>query len=69
MVTSLIRPQREGTANPSFAQERLEIYNRNLEKGLTNDFTLADIKGAAGAIYIAGNDTVGVRVTFRRQGS
>jgi hypothetical protein len=36
----------------------LEKFNTNTKKGLPNDFTLADIKGAAGAIFVAGGDTV-----------
>ncbi|KAF2491284.1 putative O-methylsterigmatocystin oxidoreductase [Lophium mytilinum] len=40
-----------------FAADRLSIHASNAEKGIPNDFSLADIKGAAAAIYIAGNDT------------
>lgn len=45
--------------NASFTTTLLEKYNENKKRGLPNDFTLADIKGAAGAIIIAGGDTVG----------
>jgi hypothetical protein len=34
------------------------IWHGNNQKGLLNEFTLEDIKGAAATIVIAGNDTV-----------
>lgn len=36
----------------------LETYNSNAKSGLDNEWSLDDIKGAAGAIFIAGADTV-----------
>lgn len=42
-----------------FTHERLAIYRSNDEKGISNEFTLDDIRGAAATIHIAGNDTVG----------
>ncbi|KAJ3952519.1 hypothetical protein N0V92_011042 [Colletotrichum tropicale] len=47
-----------GKENPSFAHTLLETYNSNAKKGLNNEWSLDDIKGAAGAIFIAGADTV-----------
>ncbi|KAI8227965.1 Cytochrome P450 monooxygenase COX2 [Colletotrichum sp. SAR 10_99] len=46
-----------GKENPSFAHTLLETYNSNAKKGLNNEWSLDDIKGAAGAIFIAGADT------------
>ncbi len=34
------------------------IWHGNNQKGVLNEFTLEDIKGAAATIVIAGNDTV-----------
>ena len=34
------------------------IWHTNSQKGVSNDFDLEDIKGAAATIVIAGNDTV-----------
>ncbi|CAK7216730.1 hypothetical protein SCUCBS95973_002905 [Sporothrix curviconia] len=45
-----------------FAHDRLTIYNANAEKGVANDFTMDDIRGASAAIYIAGNDTTATTV-------
>ncbi|KAF4488174.1 Cytochrome P450 monooxygenase COX2 [Colletotrichum fructicola Nara gc5] len=46
-----------GKENPSFAHTLLETYNSNAKNGLDNEWSLDDIKGAAGAIFIAGADT------------
>ncbi|KAI9740606.1 MAG: hypothetical protein M1834_005187 [Cirrosporium novae-zelandiae] len=47
----------EGTAQPSFIQALLEQHNQRVENGEVNDLSLEDIKGAAGAVYAAGQDT------------
>ncbi|OLN88226.1 O-methylsterigmatocystin oxidoreductase 1 [Colletotrichum chlorophyti] len=47
-----------GKDNPSFAHALLETYRSNAKNGVNNDWSLDDIKGAAGAIFIAGADTV-----------
>nr|XP_036588383.1 cytochrome p450 monooxygenase [Colletotrichum truncatum]KAF6799756.1 cytochrome p450 monooxygenase [Colletotrichum truncatum] len=47
-----------GKESPSFAHALLETYTSNAKKGLSNEWSLDDIKGAAGAIFIAGADTV-----------
>ncbi|KAJ9144244.1 Cytochrome p450 2c31 [Pleurostoma richardsiae] len=47
-----------------FAHDRLNIYNGNIEKGQNNEFTMDDIRGAAAAIYIAGNDTTATTVVL-----
>lgn len=36
----------------------MNIWHNNAQEGLSNDFDLDDIKGAAATIVIAGNDTV-----------
>ncbi|KAJ0164483.1 O-methylsterigmatocystin oxidoreductase [Colletotrichum tanaceti] len=46
-----------GKDSPSFAHTLLERYTSNAKKGLDNEWSLDDIKGAAGAIFIAGADT------------
>lgn len=49
---------KNGTAKPaSFMRTYYERYVKNLEEGKENEMTLADIKGAAGAISIAGGNT------------
>ncbi|KAF4634650.1 hypothetical protein G7Y89_g3439 [Cudoniella acicularis] len=42
---------------PSFMRTHYERYFKNVEEGKANEMTLADIKGAAGAISIAGGNT------------
>ena len=42
----------------SFAHALLEVYQSNERVGAKQEWTLDDIKGAAGAIFIAGADTV-----------
>ena len=54
---------REGTAEASFLHTLLERNDALKAKGKQLDFTLDDIKGAAGAIYVAGQDTVSVLLT------
>ncbi|KAK2046474.1 cytochrome P450 [Colletotrichum somersetense] len=46
-----------GRDSPSFAHTLLETYTSNIKRGHTNEWSLDDIKGAAGAIFIAGADT------------
>lgn len=41
-----------------FAHDRLVQYEENEKRGVSNEFDLEDIKGAAATITIAGNDTV-----------
>jgi len=49
---------KNGTAKPaSFMRTYYERYTKNLEDGKMNEITLDDIKGAAGAISIAGGNT------------
>jgi hypothetical protein len=43
-----------------FVHDQLGIHQDNAEKGIANDFTLDDIRGAAAAIHIAGNNTVSI---------
>ncbi|KAF9515847.1 hypothetical protein BS47DRAFT_1376141 [Hydnum rufescens UP504] len=54
---------RQGTAPPSFILPLLEDVNACAEKGIDPDMKPADIKGAAGAIYIAGQDTTWATLT------
>jgi len=46
-----------GSANPSFAYTLLTKYTENEKKGIPNPFTMADIQGASGAVFIAGSNT------------
>jgi cytochrome P450 len=48
---------RKGIAQESIARTLLEQYAAREEKGEMNDLTLEDIKGACGAIFIAGAQT------------
>ncbi|EXJ84725.1 hypothetical protein A1O3_05396 [Capronia epimyces CBS 606.96] len=49
---------RDGRAvRPSFMRTHLERYMRNEESGQANEASIADLKGAAGAISIAGGNT------------
>ncbi|KAM7204731.1 cytochrome P450 1A2 [Naviculisporaceae sp. PSN 640] len=41
-----------------FIHNRLSIYQENIQKGVPNEFSIEDIKGAAATIVIAGNDTI-----------
>lgn len=41
-----------------FTHNRLAIYKETSQQGLSNEFSLEDIKGAAATVLIAGNDTV-----------
>lgn len=50
--------QNEKTDRKCFSHDRLNIYNSNAAKGIDNEFTMDDIRGASAAIFIAGNDTV-----------
>ncbi len=50
-----------GTAQPSFITSLLEQDADLRSKGQANPMTEADIKGAAGAVYAAGQDTVSFR--------
>ena len=52
------RMQALGQDNNSFARHLLDIYRSNNERGLDQQWSRDDIKGAAGAIFIAGTDTV-----------
>ncbi|KAJ9134091.1 Cytochrome P450 [Pleurostoma richardsiae] len=47
----------EGAANPSFAYTLLKKYDENLEKGMPNHFSMQDIQGASGSVFIAGSNT------------
>jgi cytochrome P450 len=48
---------KDGTAQPSFTYTLLENNALKIERGEPIEFTSDDIKGAAGAIYAAGQDT------------
>jgi len=48
---------KDGTAQPSFIHTLLENSNLKAQRGEAIEFTPEDIKGAAGAIYAAGQDT------------
>ncbi|KAG7451643.1 cytochrome P450, partial [Guyanagaster necrorhizus] len=47
----------EGNARPSITQSFLERLVTNAEKGIRDELKREDVKGAAGAIYAAGQDT------------
>ncbi|KAK1835309.1 cytochrome P450 [Podospora conica] len=49
--------QEAGTANESFAYSLLKKYDENAEKGIPNHFTMRDIQGASGSVFIAGSNT------------
>lgn len=53
--------QEAGTANQSFAYLLLKKYDENAEKGIPNHFTMQDIHGASGSVFIAGSNTVSRR--------
>ncbi|KAK0455205.1 cytochrome P450 [Desarmillaria tabescens] len=48
---------KEGNARPSITQSFLDRLAANAEKGIQDDLKREDVKGAAGAIYAAGQDT------------
>jgi hypothetical protein len=50
--------QAAGQDTTSFAHSLLDTYNYNVKHDTEQEWTLEDIKGAAGAIFIAGADTV-----------
>lgn len=54
---------RDGNAKPSFLRTHLETFWRNSKEGRENELTLSDIKGAAGAIFIAGGNTTWSTIT------
>ncbi|KAH8879379.1 cytochrome P450 [Thozetella sp. PMI_491] len=47
----------QGTANPSFAYSLLSKFTHNEENGIPNHFTMKDIQGASGSVFIAGSNT------------
>lgn len=51
------RAMAEGTAQPSFIRHQLEHRAVRVERGESVEMTLEDIKGAAGAIFAAGQGT------------
>lgn len=53
-----IRTKENGDAKECFAHSLLQTYYANEKQGLKQEWTLDDIKGASGAIFIAGADTV-----------
>lgn len=53
----LQQEMKDGIARPSISTTLLRQYAMNEEKGVPNDLEFADIKGAAGAIFIAGANT------------
>ncbi|KAI6476293.1 hypothetical protein MCOR18_007080 [Pyricularia oryzae] len=52
----------EKTTKPSFVRERLDVFRRNQQAGVDNDFGMDDIKGSAATILIAGSDTTATTV-------
>ncbi|KAJ9604249.1 hypothetical protein H2200_011083 [Cladophialophora chaetospira] len=48
----------QGTANSSFAYSLLSKYAENEKMGIPNTFTMQDIQGASGSVFIAGFNTV-----------
>ncbi|KAF9509886.1 hypothetical protein BS47DRAFT_1348721 [Hydnum rufescens UP504] len=54
---SVQEQMRQGTAPSSFILPLLEGINAGAEKGIVPDIKSADIKGAGGTIYIAGQDS------------
>ncbi|ORY67604.1 cytochrome P450 1A2 [Pseudomassariella vexata] len=46
-----------GTAAPSFMKTHWEKFKRNEKAGIPQDITPADLKGATGAVFIAGGNT------------
>ncbi|KAF9509880.1 hypothetical protein BS47DRAFT_1487742 [Hydnum rufescens UP504] len=55
---------RQGTAPRSFIVPLLERINTSAEKGIVPDMGLADLKGAAGAVYTAGQDTTSATLSI-----
>lgn len=53
----LQKKMQEGTAHNSIAQTLLEQHAANEKNGRVNELSLEDIKGACGAIFIAGANT------------
>jgi len=47
----------DGTASQSFMKTHLEKFRDNVEKGIPQETTINDIKGATGAIFIAGGNS------------
>jgi hypothetical protein len=45
-------------STPSFIKPLLEAHAENEKQGIRNDFTMADINGAAASVFIAGSNTV-----------
>ncbi len=45
-------------AKPSFVKPLLESYASNAEKGIPNNFTMAEINGAAASVLIAESNPV-----------
>lgn len=58
MLTSLPLCNNKYPANTSLAHQLLQSYEHNELQGNKQDWSLDDIKGAAGAVFIAGADTV-----------
>jgi hypothetical protein len=58
MLTSLPSCNGESPANTSLAHQLLRLYEYNELQGQKQEWSLDDIKGAAGAVFIAGADTV-----------
>ncbi|KUJ10419.1 putative O-methylsterigmatocystin oxidoreductase [Mollisia scopiformis] len=52
-----VKEMEKGLSGDSFIHNLLYKYRMNEKAGLRNEFTLADIKGSAGAIIIAGSKT------------
>lgn len=46
-----------GTASPSFMQSHWEKFKENEKAGKPQELTIADIKGATGAVFIAGGNS------------
>lgn len=57
-LTSLLSRNGDSPANRSVAHQLLRTYDYNELQGQKQEWSLDDIKGAAGAVFIAGADTV-----------
>jgi len=57
-LTYLLSRNGHSSTNTSLAHRLLQLYDYNELQGQKYEWTLDDIKGAAGAVFIAGTDTV-----------
>lgn len=55
--TAAMKDIQDGSASPSFLRTHWDTFTENESKGKRQELTADDIKGAAGAIFIAGGNT------------